>query len=623
MADKQISDLTAATGLTDGSLFVIEQSGAAKSANWGMMKEYISPDIAPQYSASSTYAVGEYVIYNGSLYRCKTAITTAESWTASHWEIASIGNSLFSVICDERQDSYIVNTGDDYNLFFFDSALKGVDLDGNTGRIIPNASYMVSSAIIVDCTKRILVRNCTPTPYLYCYDVNGTFLGRYNGNATSSPISSTYPATAFIRVVGAITDTDLTVLYEVRGFALKEYNPVAGWIDKSRHVAAIDNSCLKESYYGNLYNPNEACPSRDIVGNTGTLIEDSRYITSGKIYADFTKRVVTKNDTYTWIYCYGPNETYLGRYRCTDDSGSVYSHYANTEYIRIIAKATDENVMLVYDKKFLPDVFTPYSGIRKSFEDCVTNDPINIRIGSYNMGDFTGTGLTTGADSTAETYRKAIGKIGSDICGFQFDVRTFGNHGDAFDYIVTQKRWKEWHGNNDRNYDYFGVGSDFVLANEGRVMYANAGGYNLTHTWFEVFDLFYHGKAVHFINLHLEWQDNTMRAQQITEVLADAANYTNVIIMGDFNPEDRTNGEWNGSPNTLTYEADLARFKSAGFTPGNAGPFGVFNTIGDGQLNGPWDNILTKGSIVIKQFGTVVESYMNDHYPVWADITIW
>ena len=43
MADKQISDLTSASAMTDGSLFVIEQGGAAKSANWGMVKNYISP----------------------------------------------------------------------------------------------------------------------------------------------------------------------------------------------------------------------------------------------------------------------------------------------------------------------------------------------------------------------------------------------------------------------------------------------------------------------------------------------------------------------------------------------------------------------------------------------------
>lgn len=94
MADKQISDLTSASAMTDGSLFVLEQAGAAMKANWGMMKNYISPGVAAQYSTSATYDVGDYVIYNGQLYRCTTAITTAESWTAAHWMAAVLGDDV-------------------------------------------------------------------------------------------------------------------------------------------------------------------------------------------------------------------------------------------------------------------------------------------------------------------------------------------------------------------------------------------------------------------------------------------------------------------------------------------------------------------------------------------------
>ena len=94
MADKTINQLTQATGLTDSSLFVIEQNSTAKQANWGMMKNYISPGVAAQYSTSATYNVGDYVIYNGSLYRCNTAITTGEAWTAAHWTAAVLGDDV-------------------------------------------------------------------------------------------------------------------------------------------------------------------------------------------------------------------------------------------------------------------------------------------------------------------------------------------------------------------------------------------------------------------------------------------------------------------------------------------------------------------------------------------------
>lgn len=50
--------------------------------------------IAPTYSSSALYAKGAYAWYNGVLYRCATAITTAESWTAAHWTAAVIGNDV-------------------------------------------------------------------------------------------------------------------------------------------------------------------------------------------------------------------------------------------------------------------------------------------------------------------------------------------------------------------------------------------------------------------------------------------------------------------------------------------------------------------------------------------------
>lgn len=41
--------------------------------------------VASAYDASKIYAVGDYAIHNNDLYRCITAITTAETFTASHW----------------------------------------------------------------------------------------------------------------------------------------------------------------------------------------------------------------------------------------------------------------------------------------------------------------------------------------------------------------------------------------------------------------------------------------------------------------------------------------------------------------------------------------------------------
>lgn len=60
-------------------------------------------DLAPAYSASGTYVVGAYVTYNGNIYRCTTAITTAEAWTAAHWTQVAIGDELSNTKADLSQ----------------------------------------------------------------------------------------------------------------------------------------------------------------------------------------------------------------------------------------------------------------------------------------------------------------------------------------------------------------------------------------------------------------------------------------------------------------------------------------------------------------------------------------
>lgn len=42
------------------------------------------------YSSSSTYAVGDLVVYDNAIYECTTAITTAEAWNSAHWTLVPI-----------------------------------------------------------------------------------------------------------------------------------------------------------------------------------------------------------------------------------------------------------------------------------------------------------------------------------------------------------------------------------------------------------------------------------------------------------------------------------------------------------------------------------------------------
>jgi hypothetical protein len=53
--------------------------------------------LAPAYSTSATYAVGQYVTNGGKMYRCISAISSGETWTAAHWSDVKIGDELSSL----------------------------------------------------------------------------------------------------------------------------------------------------------------------------------------------------------------------------------------------------------------------------------------------------------------------------------------------------------------------------------------------------------------------------------------------------------------------------------------------------------------------------------------------
>ena len=71
----------AGTALTNTLYWVVVSDVTEAITNAESYLQYI----ADAYSNQQTYAVGDYCIYDGNLYRCVTAITTAESWTAAHW----------------------------------------------------------------------------------------------------------------------------------------------------------------------------------------------------------------------------------------------------------------------------------------------------------------------------------------------------------------------------------------------------------------------------------------------------------------------------------------------------------------------------------------------------------
>jgi hypothetical protein len=53
-----------------------------------------SSSLAPAFSTSSTYAVGDYVTHEGLLYKCTTAVSTAGAWNAANWTAVAVTDEM-------------------------------------------------------------------------------------------------------------------------------------------------------------------------------------------------------------------------------------------------------------------------------------------------------------------------------------------------------------------------------------------------------------------------------------------------------------------------------------------------------------------------------------------------
>ena len=75
--DQTYSNLQTTSKNLVGAINEVAQGGGGGGSS--------NANIAPDYDSTSTYAVGDWCIYNGTLYQCTTAITVAEAFDPTHW----------------------------------------------------------------------------------------------------------------------------------------------------------------------------------------------------------------------------------------------------------------------------------------------------------------------------------------------------------------------------------------------------------------------------------------------------------------------------------------------------------------------------------------------------------
>lgn len=91
MSEIRVSDMIEAESVNDNDVIMIVQNGVNKKAKAKKIKkDFIKVAGIDEYDNTSTYAEGDYCIYNNKMYKCTTEISTAEDWTVAHWTETSI-----------------------------------------------------------------------------------------------------------------------------------------------------------------------------------------------------------------------------------------------------------------------------------------------------------------------------------------------------------------------------------------------------------------------------------------------------------------------------------------------------------------------------------------------------
>ena len=103
-------------------------------------------NLAPDYDATSTYAVGDWCIYSGTLYQCNTAIPVAEAFDPTHWTAKKVVDA-FADIEDELDGK--VDTTDFYatNLPIESGSATNTKDYIDTEKVANTASYLYTPTV--------------------------------------------------------------------------------------------------------------------------------------------------------------------------------------------------------------------------------------------------------------------------------------------------------------------------------------------------------------------------------------------------------------------------------------------------------------------------------------------
>jgi hypothetical protein len=122
-------------------------------------------DLADSYDSTSTYDVGDFVIYNNILYRCITAITVPESFDGTHWARTTVEEIIAQTNSNIPKHITTAITLDPSNIS------SGVRIDSlyvkTLGNVIALSMDFTTSVVKTALSTLFTITDAVPTPSTY------------------------------------------------------------------------------------------------------------------------------------------------------------------------------------------------------------------------------------------------------------------------------------------------------------------------------------------------------------------------------------------------------------------------------------------------------------------------
>lgn len=312
----------------------------------------LESSIANEFSSSSTYSVGDYVIYEGKLYQCTTAVTIAGSWNSTNWTQAVLGNDIAG-LKSEIGNLNNLTTVDKSSLV---SAINEAAQTGGSGGSPKGVTF---ASQMTDTDENYLYLGDEidyEYGYIYVY-LNGvwtktTLYGKgqdgapgANGEDGFSPVVTVEQVPSGVEI--SVTDKEGTTTAEVQNGTATDAQ-VNAWLNEHPEATTTvqDNSItpnkttfIQEPY---VYDVVKSLGTRgSITDATGAFTNNSSASTAHTDYipVDLTKGTSVKmavsagNINNRWVYLY-KDGTFVARtaFSTTIDRGTInLSSYVTTD----------------------------------------------------------------------------------------------------------------------------------------------------------------------------------------------------------------------------------------------------------------------------------------------------